>query len=114
MRSPAPSTGSRRRSEAIMLEAYAFLAAFTVQILATSILYPALFISAARARTTSQPADPLAQMYPGIDVARAQERFLPRYSALHTGTAVISLLLLAWLFGYVRRADWNDGPVKVL
>jgi hypothetical protein len=114
MRSPAPSTGRRRRSEAIMLEAYAFLAAFTVQILATSILYPALFIRFVRARTMSLPAERLAQMYPGVDVARAQERFLTRYSALHTVIAVIGLLLLAWLCGYVRRADWHDGPVKVL
>jgi hypothetical protein len=97
-----------------MLEAYAFLAAFTVQILATSILYPALFIRFVRARTMSLPGERLAQMYPGVDVARAQERFLTRYSALHTVIAVIGLLLLAWLFGYVRRADWHDGPVKVL
>jgi hypothetical protein len=114
MHSPAPSTGNRRRSEAIMLEAYAFLAAFTVQILVTSILYPALFIRFVRARTMSLPAERLAQMYPGVDVARAQERFLTRYSALHTVIAVIGLLLLAWLFGYVRRADWHDTPVKVL
>jgi len=97
-----------------MLEAYAFLAAFTVQILATSILYPALFIRFVRARTLSLPAERLAQMYPGVDVARAQERFLTRYSALHTIIAVIGLLLLAWLFGYVRRPQWHDGPIKVL
>jgi len=97
-----------------MLEAYAFLGAFTVQILATSILYPTLFVRFVRARTVSLPGERLAQMYPGVDVARAQERFLTRYSALHTVIAVIGLLLLAWLFGYVRRADWHDGPVKVL
>lgn len=97
-----------------MLEAYAFLAAFTVQILATSVLYPTLFVRFVRARTMTLPAERLAQMYPGVDVARAQERFLTQYSTLHTVIAVIGLLLLAWLVGYVRRADWHDGPVKIL
>ena len=97
-----------------MLEAYAFLGAFTVQILATSVLYPALFVRFVRARTMGLPAERLAQMYPGVDVGRAQERFLTRYRVLNTVIAVIGLVLLVWLFGYMRRADWHDGPVKVL
>ena len=97
-----------------MIEAYAFLGAFTVQILATSVLYPAWFIRYVRVQTTRLPVERLAQLYPGVDVGHAQERFLTQYRALNTGIAVLSLLLLAWLFGYTRRPDWNDGPVEVL
>ena len=43
-----------------------------------------------------------------------QERFLTRYRALNTGIAVLGLLLLGWLFSYMRRPDWDDGPVEAL
>jgi hypothetical protein len=97
-----------------MLEAYAFLGTFTVQILATSVLYPALFVRFVRARTLTLPVERLAQMYPGVDVGRAQERFLSRYRVLNAVIAAIGLLLLVWLFGYMRSTAWRDGPVKVL
>ena len=41
MRSPAPSTGSRRKSEVVVIEAKAFIAAFAVQVLAMSVVIPA-------------------------------------------------------------------------
>jgi hypothetical protein len=97
-----------------MIEAYAFLGAFAVQILATSVLYPAWFIRYLRARTKHLPVDKLAQLYPGVDVAQAQERFLIRYRALNTAIAVVGLVLLVWLFGYTQGPDWNEGPLKVL
>jgi len=97
-----------------MIEAYAFLAAFTVQILTMSVLYPAWFISYVRTQATRLPAERLAQLYPGVDLGHAQERFLTQYRALTTGIAVLGLLLLGWLFSYMRRPDWDDGPVEVL
>ena len=97
-----------------MIEAYAFLAAFTVQILVMSVLYPAWFIRYVRVQATSFPAERLAQLYPGVDLGHAQERFLTRYRALTTGIAVLGLLLLGWLFSYMRRPDWDEGPVEVL
>ena len=97
-----------------MIEAYAFLAAFTVQILVTSVLLPAWFISYVRAQAARFPAERLAQLYPGVDLGRAQERFLTQYRALTTGIAVLGLLLLGWLFSYMRRPDWDDGPVRIL
>jgi hypothetical protein len=97
-----------------MLEAYAFIAAFTLQILAVSVLYPAWFIRYARVRATRLPAERLAQLYPGVDLGSAQERFLTQYRALTTGIAVLALLLLVWLFGYLRRPDWRPGAVEVL
>jgi hypothetical protein len=60
------------------------------------------------------PAERLAQLYPGVDLRSVQERFLTRYRALIIGLAVLGLLLLGWLFSYLRRPDWDDGPVEVL
>ena len=97
-----------------MIEAYAFLAAFTVQILVMSVLLPAWFIRYVRVQTARFPAERLAQLYPGVDLGHAQERFLTQYRALTTGIAVLGLLLLGWLFSYMRRPDWDDGPVEVL
>ena len=97
-----------------MIEAYAFLAAFTVQILITSILLPAWFIRYVRVQATRFPAERFAHLYPGADISLARERFLNRYRALTAVIAVLALLLLAWLFVYMRRPDWSVGPVGAL
>lgn len=97
-----------------MIEAYAFLAMFTVQILATSILYPTWFIRYWREQATIIPAERLAQLYPDVDLRLAQENFFTRYRRLHAGIAVLGLLLWGWLFSYMRRPDWSDGPVEIL
>jgi hypothetical protein len=97
-----------------MTAVYAFLAAFTLQILVVSVLLPAWFIKYVRVQTTRLPAERLAQLYPGVDLRSFQERFLTQYRALVTGLAVLGLLLLGWLFSYMRRPDWDDGPVEVL
>lgn len=97
-----------------MIEAYAFLAAFTLQILAMSVLYPARFDRFVRVQATSFPAERLAQLYPGVDLDLARERFLTRYRRVNTGIAVFGLLLLGWLFSYARRPDWNVDHVVVL
>jgi hypothetical protein len=97
-----------------MIEGYAFLAAFTVQIMVVSVLYPAWFIKYVRAQATRFPAERFAHLYPGVDLSLARKRFVTQYRALTTSIAVLGLLLLGWLFGYVRRPDWDDGPVEVL
>jgi hypothetical protein len=95
-----------------MLEMYAFFAAFTAQIVALSVLCPTRLIRAARAQMTSYPAERFPQLYPrgssGFD------RTLTLYRALNTGVAVLGFLLLGWLFSYMRRPDWDDGPVEFL
>lgn len=97
-----------------MIEAYAFLAAFTVQILASSVLYPAWFIKYVRAQATRLPVERVMQLYPGVDLGHAQERFLTQYRALNRGIAVLGLLQLVWLFTYIQRPNWDDGPVEAL
>lgn len=97
-----------------MIETYAFLAGFPIQILAMSVLYPAWFIRHVRVQARRLPTERLAQLYPGVDLALAQERFLTQYRALNAGIVVLGLLLLGWLFSYMRRPDWKEDPVVVL
>jgi hypothetical protein len=97
-----------------MIEAYAFLAMFLVQILAMSVLYPSWFIRYSRRQAASIPPERLAQLYPGVDLDLARERFLTRYRTLNIVIAVLGLLLLGWLFTYLQRPDWDDGPVVIM
>lgn len=97
-----------------MIEAYAFLGAFTVQILTTSVLYPAWFIRYVRAQAARLPAERIAQLYPGVDLGHAQARFLTQFRAVNAGFAVLGLSLLVWLFNYLQRPDWNDGLMEIL
>jgi len=94
-----------------MVEAYAFLAAFTVQVVAMSLLHPAWFIRAVREHSTRYPAERFAQFYPGVDLSVTRQRFLTRYRALNSVIAVLGLLLLSWLFSHMRRPAWDDDPV---
>jgi hypothetical protein len=97
-----------------MIEAYAFLAMFAIQIVVASVLYPAWLIRHVRARVESFPAERFAELFPGVDRSRSAERFATRYRALNTGVALLGLLVLGWLFGYLRRPDWREGPVQAL
>jgi hypothetical protein len=91
-----------------------FLAVFTLQVLAMSVLYPARFIRYVRVQATRLPAERLAQLYPGVDLDLARERFLTQYRMLNMGIAVLGLLLLVWFFSYTRRPDWDDDPLIAL
>jgi hypothetical protein len=94
-----------------MIEVYAFLAMFAVQILAMSFLFPARLIKYAREQTTGVSVERLTQLYPGIDHELASNRFLSRLRAGSTGVAVLGLLSLAWFFNYMRQPDWRLGTV---
>jgi hypothetical protein len=111
MRSPAPSTGSRRESEVSMIEVYSFLAIFLVQILAMSVLYPYRLSRAIQKSLGNIPAERLAEFYPGVDVGRAHERFITRYRVANAVIAVLGLLLLGWFFDYMKHPDWDEGRV---
>jgi len=97
-----------------MIETYAFLVAFLVQILAMSVLYPAWLIRRARAHALSVPTERFQQLYPGVDLSSSVERFAGRYRAFNTGIALFGCLLLGWLVSYMQNADWNLGSVKSL
>jgi len=89
-----------------MIEAYAFLAAFTVQVLVMTVLIPMWTTRNLRAYAVSS-AEHFAQRYPGVDVALVLERYLAQHRALTSGIAVLGLLLMGWLFSDDWRADWN-------
>jgi hypothetical protein len=91
-------------------EVYAFFAAFTIQVL-MSVLGPACFVRRVQATTIPER---LAQLYPGVDLSLRREHFLTRYRTLHTGIVVLGLLLLGWLFSYMRHPDWDLRPVVAL
>ena len=93
-----------------MIEAYAFLAAFTVQILVLSVLHPAWFTRDARAKGEAQ--------LPGWD-RKSRERFLSVYRAVNAGIAVLGLVLLGWLFSLMRSTHGlgsrsGDAPARLV
>jgi hypothetical protein len=94
-----------------MIETYAFLAMVTIQILAGSVLSPALFIRRVQPTVAKLPVERFAELFPGVDRDRSGARFATRYRALNTGIAVLGLLLLGWLFSHMRRPDWNEEKV---
>jgi hypothetical protein len=97
-----------------MIEAYAFLAMFSVQILTMSVLFPAWLVRAVRAKATEFPAERFAHLYPGIDHNQVRERYLKRYRVANAAIALLGLVLMGGLFGYLQRPDWDDGPVESL
>src|SRR5688572_25581492 len=98
----------------VMIESYAFLAMFTVQILVMSVLLPLWVIRYARAKARQFPADRFAQMYPGVDHGETLMRHVRRFRVLNLGIALLGLWPLIWFSGYTARPDWDDGPVEAL
>ena len=89
-----------------MIEAYAFLAAFAVQILAASILYPAGLIKYVRGWERDFGSERFAQLYPGVDYSRWVGRFVTGYRAANIVIVVLGLLMLGWLFTRIQQPDW--------
>ena len=94
-----------------MIEVYLFLALFPVQILGMSVLYPVGLTRLIRTGLKNIPAERLTELYPGVDVGQAHERFLARYRGTNTVVAVLGLLLLGWLISYMQRPNWDAGAV---
>jgi MFS family permease len=97
-----------------MMEAYALLAALTLQILVVSVLQPVWYTRYARVKGEKYRADTAnAQLYQDILRIRG-ERFLAFYRAVNLVMAVAGLGLLAWLSGHILRPDWDLAPVQRL
>ena len=94
-----------------MIEVYLFLAVFPVQILGMSVLYPIRFTRLIRTGLKNIPADRLAELYPGVDVGQAHDRFLARYRAVNAVVAVLGLLLLGWFISCMQRSNWDERTV---
>jgi hypothetical protein len=94
-----------------VIEVYAFLAMFAVQILAMSFLLPARLIRYSREQATGVTAEQLSQVYPGVDHELASKLFFTRIRVGSAGVAVIGMLALDWLCSYMRQPEWHVGPV---
>jgi hypothetical protein len=97
-----------------MIEAYALFAVFSAQLLVASVLFPAWFIRRVRKKASSEFAERYAQLNPGVDRARAVERFVLLFRAANWAIALVGLVVLGWFFNYTQRPDWDDGPVETL
>jgi hypothetical protein len=87
-----------------MIEAYAFLAVFVVQILILSVLHPAWLARYVRAKAQVQ--------LPGWE-PKSREGFLNLYRMVNVAIGVPGLVLLAWVFNHMRP-DWDTDPVTKL
>ena len=94
-----------------MIEVYLFLAMFPVQILGMSVLYPVGLTRQIRTGLKKLPAERLRELYPGVDVGQAHERFLARYRVANTVVVGLGLLLLGWFIIYMQRPNWDGGAV---
>ena len=94
-----------------MIEVYLFLAMFPVLVLGMSVWYPVLYSRFIRTGLKKIPAERLRELYPGIDVGEAHERFLARYRAANTVVVAVGLLLLGWFIRYMQRPSWDAGAV---
>ncbi len=88
-----------------MIQAYAFLAVFAVQIVVVSVLHPVWFARYIRAKAAAQ--------FPDWD-SRSRERILNLYRVVNAGIAVIGAALLVWLFNHMQGTGWNIVPVAHL
>jgi hypothetical protein len=90
-----------------MIEMYAFIAAFTAQIIFFSVLGPLRVIEVLR----EQIQQFIAEQAPPIDPEAASrvDRRLRLFGRLGLATAVVGLLLLVALIRYMLRPDWTDG-----
>jgi len=95
-----------------MIETYAFLAMFAVQILAVSVLYPEWMIREFRKKAAEFPAERLAALDPSFDYSKIIERHVTLLRVLSAVTAVFGVLLMGWLFSYMQRPDWDVGTQR--
>lgn len=95
-----------------MIEVYAFLAMFALQVLVLSVVAPARLVRRIRSFTQRYPADQFPQLYAaGSSIVPSG---LSMYRALNWLAAVAGVVLLGWLYTYMRRPDWDDGPIEAL
>ena len=85
-----------------MVQVYAFVVAFVVQILVASVLHPVWFARYVRAKAEAQ--------FPDRD-SKSIQRYLSVYRVVNAVVAVLGLVLLGWLFTTMSRPDWQIASV---
>ena len=89
-----------------MIEAYAFLAAFAVQVLVVSAVNTTRLVKYVRNWSANYGSERFAQVYPGVDLERWVGRFVTGYRAANAVIVLVGLVLLGWLFKVVQQPDW--------
>jgi hypothetical protein len=95
-----------------VIEAYAFLAMFTVQILAGSVLFPERVIRRVRRWATESGSERFLQMYPKRDFDKSIRLFVALFRAANIVAAMLGVLMLGWFFTQVRHPG-SMGELKM-
>ncbi len=89
-----------------MIEAYAFLAMFTVQIVVGSIVFPERVIRRVRRWVHESGSERFRQLYPESDFDQRIRWFVIAIRATNIAVAVVGFTLLGWFCTVVGHADW--------
>lgn len=90
-----------------MIEANAFFAMFAVLVLTISAMHMFFLTRFVRLKTATMPDEYFAQIDPTMNRHESMEQFITRYCIAHAAVALLGVLLLVWLFGYMQRPDWD-------
>jgi hypothetical protein len=91
-----------------MIEACAFAAMFTLQILVMSVLQPRAIIAFCKNKAAGISDAWFAANYPGVDRQDTIRRLSNRYLAANLAIALLGLALLAWMLTRVPILDWDQ------
>jgi hypothetical protein len=89
-----------------MIEAYAFLVIFAVQIVLGSVVFPERLIRFFRRWSREFSSDRFTQMYSEADYDRWVARFAVAMRVANAAIAVFGLVLLGWFYTLVPQPDW--------
>jgi hypothetical protein len=95
-----------------MIESYAFLAIFALQICALSVIHPMLLIRYGHAKAADYPPERFPQV--GFLGTLSAERFGTIWRAINTSVAAVGVLVLVWLFAYLRDPGHDDRVVPLV
>ena len=90
-----------------MIEINAFLAMLGVLILTISLMHMVVLTRFVRRKTASVPDEYFAQLNSTLDRTESMRQFILRYRLAHAAVALIGILLLCWLAGYMQQPDWD-------
>jgi hypothetical protein len=90
-----------------MIETNAFIFAFAVLVLTVSVMHMVVLMRFVRVKTASMPDEYFAQLNAGEDREQSVRQFVRGYRFAHSMVALLGVLLLVWLAGYLQRPDWD-------
>jgi hypothetical protein len=95
-----------------MIEAYAFLAMFALQILTGSVIFPERVIKRVRGWGRDFGSERIAQLYPEFDYGKWAARFATGFRAANIVILLLGLGLLGWFHTLLGQPAWTRA-VKI-